>query len=375
MRRQAHDPSRPHRIPVAPGGGAVSPGRSRGPALLLALALASPGPALAQALESVVLEGAHPSVHVPAGEARVVAGNGSSVRVEVRLEGRDADRLRLETLRLNGSDALVIRYPEGEDVVYPGVRGSTELRMDGEGLFSTQGRRGRGDRVRVRSRGDGVEAWAVVTVHVPAGMGGDVHVGLGTLTSRGVEGELGLRLASGSVEAGGHRGGLDVNVGSGQVEAADVQGGTISLTTGSGSVTARDLQGDQVRLQTGSGSVEVEAITAGSVRIGTGSGGIGMEGVDSPEVHVRTGSGRVAGSLMQPPRELEVQTVSGAVRLDIPRDSGADLDIRTGSGGIEVELPVQIRSSGRSRLQGTVGDGSGSIRITTGSGGVRIGTR
>ena len=369
MRRQAHHPSRIHRIPGAPGGATIS----RGSALLLALTLAPAGPVLAQAPESILLEGAHPSVHIPAGEARVVAGNGSSVRVEVRLEGPDADRLRLETLRVDGSDALVIRYPDGEDVVYPAARGSTDLRIDRDGLFSTRGWQGRGDRIRVRSRGNGVEAWAVVTVHVPAGIGSEVHVGLGTLTSQGVEGELGLRLASGSLEARRHRGGLDVSVGSGQVDAADVRGGTISLTTGSGSVTARDLQGDQVRLQTGSGSVEVEAIIAGSVRIGTGSGGIGMDGVDSPEVHVRTGSGRVAGSLMQSPRELEVQTGSGGVRLDIPRGSGADLDIRTGSGGIEVELPVQIRSSGRSRLQGSIGDGSGRIRITTGSGGVRIG--
>lgn len=338
----------------------------------LTLALAVAGPAAGQA-QTVSLDGAHPSVHVPAGEARVVGGADDRVRVEVRLEGPDADQLRLETVRLDGSDALVVRYPDGEDIVYPDGGGSADLRMDGDGLFSRGGWRRGGDRVRVRNRGGGVEAWAVVTVHVPEGVETGVHVGVGSLTSRGVEGELALRLGSGSLEAREHRGGLDAEVGSGRVDAADVRGGEISLTTGSGSMSARDLYGDAVRLQTGSGSVDVGAIEAGSLRIGTGSGGIQMEDIASTAVHVRTGSGRVAGSLLHSPRELEVQTGSGGVRLDIPRESSAELDIRTGSGGIEVELPVQIRSSGRSRLQGSIGDGEGRIRITTGSGGVRIG--
>lgn len=345
------------------------------PALLaaLALTLASTGPALAQASQEILLEGARPSVHVPAGEARVVAGSGDRVRVEVRLEGRDAGQLRLETARLDGSDALVVRYPDGEDIVYRGGGGSTNLRIDGDGIFSRGNWRGSGDRIRVQDRGDGIEAWAVVTVHVPEGVDSEVHIGLGTLASRGVEGGLALRVASGSVETRGHVGALRVEVGSGRVDAAEVRGGEISLTTGSGSMTARDLQGDAVRLQTGSGSVDVASIVAESVRIGTGSGGIQMDGIASQDVNVRTGSGRVEGSLTRSPRDLEVQTGSGGVQLDIPRESGAELDIRTGSGGIEVALPVEIRSTRRSRLEGSIGDGSGRIKITTGSGGVRIG--
>lgn len=359
MRPQARHPIRFTRTPAA--------------LAALALTLASAGQAFGQSSREILLEGTRPSVHVPAGEARVLSGTGDRVRVEVRLEGPDADRLRLETVRLDGSDALVVRYPEGEDIVYPEAGGSSDLRMDGDGLFSRGNWRDRGERVRVRGRGDGVEAWAVVTVHVPEGVDSEVHVGLGTLTTRGVAGSLGLRLASGSVEAREHRGELDVQVGSGRVDATDVEGGEISLTTGSGSMTARALRGDAVRLQTGSGSVDVGDIEAGSLRIGTGSGGIQMDAIASGDVNVRTGSGRVAGSLTESPRDLQVQTGSGGVRLDIPRGSGAELDIRTGSGGIEVDLPVQIRSSRRSRLEGSIGDGSGSIRITTGSGGVRIG--
>ena len=327
----------------------------------------------AQERQRLTLSGERPSVHIPAGEVRVVAGGSGETEVEIRLMGPDAGRLRVETLRMDGSEALVVRYPEGEDIVFPDGGGSTELRVDGEGIFSSQVRSGRGDRVRVRNRGRGVEAWAEVTVRVPRGATASVHHGMGSLVSEGVDGDLLLRSASGSVTVEDHRGELEVELGSGRVEAAGVSGSGITLATGSGSVVARGLKGGVVRIQTGSGSLTVSSVEASTLRLGTGSGSVALDDVESPRVSVRTGSGRVLGNLLVAPEELEVQTGSGGVQIDVPRGTGAALDIRTGSGGIEVDLPVQITSSRRTRLQGSLGDGSGTIRITTGSGGVRIG--
>ena len=327
----------------------------------------------AQERQTFTLAGERPSVHIPAGEVRVVGGGGREMEVEVRLMGPDAGLLRVETVRRGEGEALVVRYPGGEDIVFPRGGGNTELRMDGTGIFSSQMRSGREDRVRVRNGGRGVEAWAEVTVRIPRGANASVHHGVGSLVSGGVDGDLLLRSASGSVTVEEHQGDLEVDLGSGRLAVEGVAGRAITLATGSGSVVARGLQGERVQIQTGSGPVTVASVAASTVRLGTGSGSVALDDVESPRVSVRTGSGRVRGNLLVAPEELEVQTGSGGVQIDVPRGTGAALDIRTGSGGIEVDLPVQITSSRRTRLQGSLGDGSGTIRITTGSGGVRIG--
>jgi hypothetical protein len=60
------------------------------------------------------------------------------------------------------------------------------------------------------------------------------------------------------------------------------------------------------------------------------------------------------------------------VTITAPRGLGADLEIETGSGGIDVEFPIEVIRAGRDYLRGKLGDGAGSIRIETGSGGVRV---
>ncbi len=85
-----------------------------------------------------------------------------------------------------------------------------------------------------------------------------------------------------------------------------------------------------------------------------------------------TGSGSVGLGLIRDVDRLVVETGSGSVQIRVPQDLGADVTIRTGSGGIDADVPVQIRSSRRGRFEGVIGDGIGQIRIETGSGGVDI---
>ena len=139
-------------------------------------------------------------------------------------------------------------------------------------------------------------------------------------------------------------------------------GGRSPSPTGSGSVTARDLQGgpgpppDRLRIGGGGGHHRRER--PDRHRLGRGSGW--REWI-AREVHVRTREREGGGKPDAAPPGGGGPDRLGGVRLDIPRDSGGRPGHPHGEWRIEVELPVQIRSSAGAGLQGTVGDGSGSI--------------
>lgn len=321
-----------------------------------------------QAQELRSLEGDRVAVVVPAGAVRIEAGSGGAVEVELRLMGRDAAQLRLETRVLDGRNALVVRYPEGEDIVYPVLRGRTDLSIRGDGTFGGRG----GDRIRISGSGRGVEAWSEVTVRVPRGRDVELRLGAGDLEARGVEADLRLATGPGRVSVSELRGELEVRVGSGGVTAREVQGGRVSIVTGSGAIEASAIRGSDVRVQTGSGGIDLAGVAAGELEIRTGSGRIGVDGIEAERVQIRTGSGSVTAHLATAPGELEVNTGSGGVTLRIPAATGAQVEARTGSGGIDVDLSAASVMARRGLFRGTLGDGRGRIRIHTGSGSVRI---
>jgi lia operon protein LiaG len=69
---------------------------------------------------------------------------------------------------------------------------------------------------------------------------------------------------------------------------------------------------------------------------------------------------------------VQVEAGSGGVTLRLPASLGAQVDISTGSGGIDSEFDVKVQRMERHALRGTVGDGRGRVRIEAGSGTVRL---
>jgi hypothetical protein len=60
------------------------------------------------------------------------------------------------------------------------------------------------------------------------------------------------------------------------------------------------------------------------------------------------------------------------VTVTAPADLGATVEIDTGSGGIDLDFPLEVRSVRRDHVEGRIGDGRGQIEIDTGSGSVRL---
>ena len=328
-------------------------------------------PAWASAQETHRVSGREVTVYNLAGKVEVVRGSGADVVVRITRGGADAARLDVLTGEVGGRQTLRVVYPD-DQIVYPGMgRGSnTSIRVRDDGTF--WGRSGdRGDDVRIRGSGSGLEAWADLVIEVPSGKDFAAFVAAGEVDVRGVESDVSVKTGSGRVEVANVTGDLGVDTGSGSVSVTGVRG-SVNLDTGSGSVTIRDVDGDEVVVDTGSGGVRGGGIRARSLAVDTGSGSIELDEVTSADVVLDTGSGSVELVLTADVENLDVDTGSGSVTVRAPADLGGELEIDTGSGGIDMDFAVQVRSVRRDHVTGTLGDGRGRIRIDTGSGSVRL---
>ncbi|MBK9776103.1 MAG: DUF4097 family beta strand repeat protein [bacterium] len=314
------------------------------------------------------------------GAVEVRPGTGDAFRVTVHLRGDDmtADLVKLE----QENDALRIRFPldRHDKYVYPALGSGSRLTFSMHEEESTEKswlrrtfRMISGRKVTVRGSGTGLEAWADVTVEVPAGRSFVLRHGAGEVTARGLQADLDLDTHVGAVRVDGLVGDLRADTGSGDVTVANVDG-ELDIDTGSGEVEVRDCKAGEARLDTGSGHVSVAGLSCRSLIIDTGSGGVDAVGVGADEATVDTGSGDVELRLdrMGSGRFL-VDTGSGSVEIVLPADASASITADTGSGDIESRiagLGFEKLDDGRRRL--VVGGGEARVDLETCSGSVSV---
>jgi hypothetical protein len=129
--------------------------------------------------------------------------------------------------------------------------------------------------------------------------------------------------------------------------------GRLAVDTGSGSITLRDIQGN-LEATTGSGTITASGFR-GSLHTQTGSGRIRVQGEQSGRWDLRTGS--------------------GGIDIDLPSNASFELSAHTGSGGVEVGYPLTMQGrvdTRRRDVSGTVGSGGAVLSAQTGSGHIRI---
>jgi putative adhesin len=207
-------------------------------------------------------------------------------------------------------------------------------------------------------------------VHVPRGMRLDTQTGGGNLDVRGA-GDSRLRTGGGNVQLRDLSGGAEVHTGGGNV-GVDGCAGTLALETGGGNVDIRGAR-RSVKAHTGGGNIDVNG-GDGPVEVQTGGGNIGIERAASP-VKATTGGGNIEVNVARAdgPVQVELGTGSGNVTLRLPENASAQLLAQTGSGQVLMEPPTNARfNKDHSRVEATLGDGRGAVRVRTGSGGIHV---
>jgi lia operon protein LiaG len=332
-------------------------------------------PASAQT-ERRTVSGDRIAIYNLAGKLGVEAGSGSDVVVEITRRGRDANQLRFEEGTIRGQETVRVIYP-ADHIIYPGLersdRTSLTVREDGTWGDDHSGRHSDGDRNRVEisASGRGLEAYADMRVLVPRGQRVAIYHAVGEARIVNVDADLAVDVAQSSITAEHIRGHLSLDTGSGSVSVTDAQG-ELDLDTGSGSVTISNVRGETLRIDAGSGSIRGSDIDVSDLKADVGSGGVHLERVRAGRVNVDAGSGGTELELLSSIENLKVEAGSGGVTVRLPESTNAEVDIETGSGGIDTDFAVQVTRFEQRHMVGRIGNGRGRIRIESGSGDVRL---
>jgi DUF4097 and DUF4098 domain-containing protein YvlB len=182
---------------------------------------------------------------------------------------------------------------------------------------------------------------------------------------------------NGSITVRGIGGDVETHSQSGDIDVRDL-GGRLDAESLSGDVTIANVRGDAA-IRTVSGNVTLGG-ARGEVDIETVSGDLAMRDIQARQVRTHTVSGDVSftGIVMDAGR-YEFTTHSGGVQLHLPVNVGAQLSVATFSGGIESDFPITLKpgdhgigAAQAKRLDFTLGQGSARILAETFSGDITL---
>jgi hypothetical protein len=194
-------------------------------------------------------------------------------------------------------------------------------------------------------------------ITVPAATHLRAETGSGNQTVRGLRSDVTLHAGSGDLELDDLNGNMHIETGSGNIRGNGVAG-AFEAHAGSGDIKVALGGSGLVRTRTGSGNVEIRGVNGG-LNVETGSGDVVLDG-------------QIAG-------DWAIHTGSGDVSIRLPQNASYEVDLSTSSGSLTVNDPVQTTVQGRvneggnrHRTSGKVRNGGPSLRVSTGSGDVKI---
>ena len=279
--------------------------------------------------------------------------------VQVHYQGfdsRQGSQARIDTTFAFTRDGVLDLTTFGGDVIVTGwarqearVRGLTE----------------RGTRWRVSSSRITIEAEgyrgrsgdAGYEITVPEGTRVVLRSMNGSLTVRGVKGQVELHTNNGDVEVTDAVGRVEMVTLSGDATGARIRG-AVDATSLNGTVMLTDVQGGSIAAESTSGDVE-------------------LVNVVSPDIDATTVSGEVdfTGPL-DPKGRYAFASHSGTVTMTIPSSTSARFTIETFNGEVDSDFPFTLQPSGErkngQRLEFNVGAGEARVTAESFSGGVVI---
>ena len=322
-------------------------------ALAGALAISLAGPAAAETIDREfhqrfdVAVGDRLELHFGDGDVEVTAWEQDALEVDVRYHAE------LRSLGLSSKERhdFDVEFARQGDVVR--VRGVEPSGQFGLGVFT---RREHEYRYTVR-------APSYLTLDL-RGDDGDVRIGgwRSDVTLSSDDGDFHLADSSGDLR-------LRMEDGDAVIER---HAGNLDLRLDDGDVRISDCRGERLSIGVEDGDVEVERCTA-ALEVTSDDGDLLVTGLTSRRVDARTADGDIVLDVDAPGAlELLARTEDGDVDLDLGPGVSARFTIDSGDGRIRVDGAQADWSRERNHASGKIGDGAGSVRVTTQDGRVTL---
>ncbi len=200
---------------------------------------------------------------------------------------------------------------------------------------------------------------AELKIMIPSGSDLEVEAVSAEVSASGILGKLDLESVSGDVDVFGIPAEIDAESVSGDV-TVELASGDVDLEAVSGNILIREVRGE-LEAATVSGDITVES--------GVLEGG-----------NFETVSGKIMIDVALDRGRVEMESMSGNIKLIVPPSTSADFEIETFSGSIDNNLTGDraVRTSKHapgSELQFSTGSGGPKVELSSFSGSVTVGDR
>jgi len=128
-----------------------------------------------------------------------------------------------------------------------------------------------------------------------------------------------------------------------------------------------------LNVSTVNGNVTIGNIS-GDLELGTTNGNVSVS-ESGGRLNVRTTNGSINAELSEIAigEDMVFRTTNGGITLSLPASTQANLTARTTNGSIKTDFPITVQGTfSRTRLEGELNGGGGSIELRTTNGSIRI---
>jgi hypothetical protein len=150
----------------------------------------------------------------------------------------------------------------------------------------------------------------------------------------------------------------------------------LDVRTGDGEITGSDVHGN-IRVRSGDGNVTLDRLD-GRLEAESGDGNVRIGG-RFDKLDVSTGDGNIEANVDEASKLSEswiIHSGDGNVKLYVPSNLSADVELRTGDGKIHLDVPIQVSGSlNPSYVNGKLNQGGAPLEVHTGDGNIELAKR
>lgn len=164
---------------------------------------------------------------------------------------------------------------------------------------------------------------------------------------------------------------VQIKTTSGEIAVKSMDAAKAVLNSTSGEIQAEGIFGD-LDIDSTSGTIVSQNLTAASGKINSTSGEIKLKGsIDG--IEAGSTSGTIIIDTDRLTKDMAVSTTSGEMVVKLPADADFKLVAKSLSGEIDCAFPVTVTGNkNHNRLEGTVGNGSCNVSLSSTSGDINI---